>query len=260
MFKKIFPVLATACLLTACVTSPTGRSQFAFMPDDQINQMGLQAFDTLKKQKPISTNSRYNNLASCIAGAITQQTGGNWEVVVFEDNTPNAFALPGNKIGIHTGLITLVNNQDQLAAVIGHEIGHVLAKHSNERASQEMAVSQGMSIIQAVSAPQTTLGQTALGLLGVGAQFGILMPYSRIHESEADMIGIDLMAKAGFDPRQSIGLWQKMEQASQGRQPIEFMSTHPSHATRIQDLEKHMPQAMNLFQQAQAQGKQPHCN
>ncbi|MGR9012571.1 MAG: M48 family metallopeptidase [Gammaproteobacteria bacterium] len=260
MFKKIFPVLATACLLTACVTSPTGRSQFAFMPDDQINQMGLQAFDTLKKQKPISTNSRYNHLANCIAGAITQQTGGNWEVVVFEDNTPNAFALPGNKIGIHTGLITLVNNQDQLAAVIGHEIGHVLARHSNERASQEMAVSQGMSIIQAVSAPQTTLGQTALGLLGVGAQFGILMPYSRIHESEADMIGIDLMAKAGFDPRQSIGLWQKMEQASQGRQPIEFMSTHPSHATRIQDLEKHMPQAMNLFQQAQAQGKQPHCN
>jgi len=106
-------------------------------------------------------------------------------------------------------MITLVDNQDQLAAVIGHEIGHVLAKHSNERASQEMAVSSGMGIIQAVSAPQTALGQTALGLLGVGAQYGILMPYSRVHESEADMIGVDLMAKAGFDPQQSIGLWQK---------------------------------------------------
>ncbi|MDP1665654.1 MAG: M48 family metallopeptidase [Methylobacter sp.] len=259
MCKKIFPILVT-CLLSACVTSPTGRSQFVFMPDEQINQMGLQAFDNLKKQKPVSTNSKYNQLANCIARAITQETGGNWEVAVFEDASPNAFALPGNKIGIHTGMLALADNQDQLAAVIGHEIGHVLAKHSNERASQEMAVSSGMGIIQAVSAPQTALGQTALGLLGVGAQYGILMPYSRVHESEADTIGVDLMAKAGFDPRQSIGLWQKMEQVSQGQQPIEFMSTHPSHATRIQDLEKRMPQAMSLFQQAQATGKQPHCN
>jgi predicted Zn-dependent protease len=259
MCKKIFPILVT-CLLSACITSPTGRSQLAFMPDAQINQMGLQAFADLKSQKPISTNSKYNQLASCIAGAITKETGGNWEIVVFEDATPNAFALPGNKIGVHTGMLQLVDNQDQLAAVIGHEVGHVLAKHSNERASQELAVSSGMSIIQAVSAPQTALGQTALGMLGVGAQYGILMPYSRTHESEADTIGIDLMAKAGFDPRQSIGLWQKMAQASQGQQPIEFMSTHPSHATRIQDLEKHMPQSMALFQQAQSAGKQPHCN
>ncbi len=136
------------------------------MPETQIDQMGLQAFDNLKKQKPISNNSKYNQVASCIAGAITRETGGNWEVVVFEDATPNAFALPGNKIGIHTGMLALVDNQDQLAAVIGHEIGHVLAKHSNERASQEMAVSSGMSIIQAVSAPQTALGQTALGHAG----------------------------------------------------------------------------------------------
>jgi predicted Zn-dependent protease len=230
------------------------------MPDAQIDQMGLQAFDNLKKQKTISNNSKYNQLANCIAGAITKETGGNWEVLVFDDKSPNAFALPGNKIGVHTGMLELVDNPDQLAAVIGHEVGHVLAKHSNERASQEMAVTQGMNVIQAVSAPQTALGQTALGLLGVGAQYGILMPYSRVHESEADMIGVDLMAKAGFDPRQSIGLWQKMEQASQGQQPLEFMSTHPAHATRIQDLNNHMPQAMTLFQQAQAAGKQPHCN
>ncbi len=259
MSKKIFPILVI-CLLSACITSPTGRSQLVFMPETQINQMGLQAFDNLKKEKPISTNSKYNQLANCIAGAITKETGGNWEVVVFEDATPNAFALPGNKIGVHTGMLQLVDNQDQLAAVIGHEVGHVLAKHSNERASQELAVNSGMSIIQAVSAPQTALGQTALGMLGVGAQYGILMPYSRVHESEADTIGVDLMAKAGFDPQQSIGLWQKMERASQGQQPIEFMSTHPSHATRIQDLQQHMPQAMALFQQAQAAGKQPHCN
>jgi len=258
MFNKLFIFTTAACLLTACITSPTGRSQLVFMPDAQINQMGLQAFDTLKKDKPVSTNGTYNQVANCIANAITQQVGGQWEVVVFEDATPNAFALPGNKIGIHSGMLKLVNNQDQLAAVVGHEIGHVLAKHSNERASQEMVVNQGMNMVQAVAAPQSALGQTAVGLLGVGAQYGILMPYSRVHESEADIIGVDLMAKAGFDPRQSISLWQIMDQAAQA-QPIEFLSTHPSHATRIQDLEKHMPQAMNLFQQAQSMGKQPHC-
>ncbi len=231
-----------------------------FLSDAQVNQMGLQAFSDLKKHTPISNNSSYNQTAHCIANAITREVGGKWEVVVFQDKTPNAFALPGNKIGIHTGMLSLVDNQDQLAAVIGHEVGHVLAKHSNERASQQMAVSQGLNIIQAVSSPQTALGQTAIGLLGVGAQYGVLMPYSRVHESEADIMGVDLMAKAGFDPRQSIGLWQKMEQASHGQEPSEFMSTHPSHTTRIQQLEEHMPQAMALFQQAQSMGKQPHCN
>jgi predicted Zn-dependent protease len=260
MLKTIFPALLASCLLCACITSPTGRSQFVFMPDEQINQMGLQAFDTLKKEKPVSNNEQYNQIATCIAGAITRETGGNWEVVVFEDKSPNAFALPGNKIGIHTGMIAIVDNQDQLAAVIGHEVGHVLAKHSNERASQELAVNETLAIVQAVGAPQSALGQTAFGLLGVGAQYGILMPYSRVQESEADMIGVDLMAKAGFDPSQSVILWQKMEQASQGQQPIEFMSTHPSNTTRIQSLEQHMPQAMGLFQQAQATGKQPHCS
>jgi len=260
MLKKLLPVAIASCLLSACITSPTGRSQLAFMPDAQMNQMGLQAFESLKKEKPLSTNPQYNHVATCIAGALVKQLGGTWEVLVFEDPTPNAFALPGNKIGVHTGMLTLVDNQDQLAAVIGHEIGHVMAKHSNERASQEMAVNSGINLIQAVTMPQTALGQTAVGLLGVGAQYGVLMPFSRTHESEADTIGVDLMARSGFDPRQSIVLWQKMEQASQGQNPVEFMSTHPSHETRIQDLEKHMPQAMGYYQQAQATGKHPSCN
>jgi predicted Zn-dependent protease len=259
MFNKRFPMVLLLCLVSACTTSPTGRSQLIFMPDNQVNQMGLQAFDTLKRDKKISYNAQYNQATTCIANAITQVVGGNWEVVVFEDSTPNAFALPGNKIGVYTGMLQLVSNQDQLAAVIGHEIGHVLAKHSNERASQEMAVSQGMNILQAITMPTSPLGQLGFGLLGVGAEYGVLKPYGRTQESEADMIGVDLMAKAGFDPRNSIGLWQRMEQASQGKQPVEFMSTHPSHATRIQDLEQHMPQAMALYQQAQSSGKQPHC-
>lgn len=260
MFKKVSLTLFVAFLLSACATSPTGRTQFAFMPDNQLNQMGLQAFDSLKKENPVSTNQRYLQFAYCVANAITREVGGNWEVVVFEDETLNAFALPGNKIGVHSGMIKFVDNQDQLAAIIGHEVGHVLARHSNERVSQQMAVSSGMTLIQAVAAPQTALGQTALGLLGVGAQYGVLLPYSRLHESEADTIGLDLMAKAGFDPRQSVTLWQKMSRAGDGQQPPEFMSTHPSHGTRIQELQNRLPQAQAIQQQAIAQGKQPRCS
>ncbi|MEY4719298.1 MAG: hypothetical protein RL563_1916 [Pseudomonadota bacterium] len=248
-----------AGLLSGCATSPTGRTQLIYMPDSQVDQMGLQAFDSMKSNNPISSNPRHSQFAQCVAYAITQQTGGQWEVVVFEDETLNAFALPGNKIGVHSGLINLVDNQDQLAAGIGHEVGHVRARHSNERLSQETAVSTGLSIVQAVAQPQTALGQTAMGVLGLGAQYGVILPYSRIHESEADTIGLDLMARAGFDPRQSINLWLKMDQASKGGQPIEFLSTHPSHSSRIDNLNQHMNQALQLQQQAWNTGRQPRC-
>ncbi|AMK77453.1 MULTISPECIES: M48 family metallopeptidase [Methylomonas] len=259
MLKKLILSSAVSLLLNACATSPTGRSQFIYMSDNQVDQMGLQSFSDMKSKNPISQNTRYSQFASCVAQAITQQTGGQWEVVVFEDETLNAFALPGNKIGVHTGLINLVDNQDQLAAVIGHEVGHVLARHSNERLSQETAVSTGLSMVQAVSQPQTALGQTALGLLGVGAQYGVILPFSRVHETEADTIGLDLMAKAGFDPRQSVNLWLKMDKAAQGGQPIEFMSTHPSHASRIDNLNQNMSRAVQLQQQAWGTGRQPRC-
>ncbi|MCP5274125.1 MAG: M48 family metallopeptidase [Burkholderiales bacterium] len=256
---RIIIILFILMMISACATSPTGRSQLIFMPDNEVDAMGLQAFDNLKSEKPISRKAQENQFVQCIANAITREVGGDWEVVVFEDETLNAFALPGNKIGVHTGLVDLVDNQDQLASVIGHEVGHVLAKHSNERMSQKLGAQMGVSLIAAVAAPQTALGQTAVSLLGVGAEYGIIMPFSRLHESEADNIGVELMAKAGFNPRESIALWQKMAQASQGAQPVEFLSTHPSHATRIEDLQALMPKALSLMQQAHAAGKKPSC-
>lgn len=258
MRNKLFLTLLASCVLTACVKSPTGRSQFMVMPDAEMNQMGLQAFDKLKQSKAISQNSRYNRFVNCIAQPLTQQVGGGqWEIVVFEDESLNAFALPGNKIGVYTGLIDLVDNQAQLAAVIGHEIGHVLAKHSNERMSQETAMQQGMGIVGAVvGTPTSALGQAGMAALGLGVEYGVLLPYSRTQETEADVIGLDLMAKAGFDPRQSITLWQKMSQASQG-QPPEFLSTHPADATRIDGLSRNMPKAL---QQYQAAGNRPNCS
>jgi predicted Zn-dependent protease len=257
MKKLLFSLIVF--LLAACATSPTGRSQFAFMPDAELNSMGLQAFETLKRDNTVSSSARYNQFVRCVADAIIREVGGEWEVVVFEDRSLNAFALPGGKIGIHTGMIDLVDNQDQLAAIIGHEVGHVIARHSNERMSQQVGAKMGISLVQAVTAPQTALGQTAIGLLGVGAQYGVIMPFSRLHESEADMIGLDLMAKAGFNPAESVTLWQKMAQASQGAQPVEFLSTHPSHATRIQDIQARLPSVQQLRQQANAAGKIPQC-
>lgn len=246
-------------LLSACATSPTGRTQLVFMPDAELDSMGLQAFENLKKEKPIEQSGKQVQFVNCIAQAITREVGGEWEVVVFEDASLNAFALPGRKIGVHTGLIALVDNQDQLAAVIGHEVGHVLARHSNERMSQQVGTKLGLSIVQAVAAPTTPLGQAAVSALGVGAQYGVIMPFSRMHESEADIIGIDLMAKAGFNPAESINLWRKMDQASQGNHPPEFLSTHPSHDTRIQDLQERLATAQPLYQQARAAGKKPKC-
>jgi predicted Zn-dependent protease len=222
--------------------------------------MGVEAFNTLKQETPLETNSQVNRYVTCVANAIIQVSNSpvkNWEIAVFRDESANAFALPGGKIGVHTGLLQVAEDQNQLAAVIGHEVAHVLANHSNERVSQEYAVQQGMELIQAVTNVQTQMGQTMMGLLGVGAQFGILLPYSRTHESEADIFGLNLMATAGFDPRASIMLWQNMERANDS-EPPEFLSTHPSHNTRINDLNQAMNNALSLFQQAQSTGRRPH--
>ena len=193
-----------------------------------------------------------------MADAITREVGGSWEVVVFKDDAANAFALPGGRVGVYTGLLAVAKNQHQLATVIGHEVAHVQARHANERVSQSFAVEQGLNIISAVASPQSGAGQSLMGMLGVGAQYGILMPFSRVQESEADMLGLDLMARAGFDPRESVQLWKNMARSG-GGQPPEFLSTHPSHSTRISDLIGRLPLALQLRNQAQQRGRRPNC-
>ncbi|WP_026611801.1 M48 family metallopeptidase [Methylocaldum szegediense] len=248
-----------ALVLSACATSPLGRTQFMLMPEDQMAAMGAQAFVNMKQQMPIDQNPQTNQYVTCVARALVNEVGGQWEIVVFQDETPNAFALPGGKIGVHSGLLRVARNQDQLAAVIGHEIAHVLSRHSNERASQEIAVQQGLNVVQAIANPTSQTGQLMMGVLGLGAQYGVLMPYSRMQESEADLLGLELMARAGFDPQQSIDLWINMEQAG-GGQPVEFLSTHPSHATRMQELKQLMPKAMDMYRSARAARKTPQCD
>lgn len=256
--RKLLAPLFFAGLVTACATSPLGRKQFIMVPETQAVQMGAQAFAEMKHNTPINRNPTVNAYVECVAQNLAREVGGQWEVVVFENPSPNAFALPGGKIGVQTGMLQVARNQAQLATVLAHEVTHVLSRHASERMSQSFAVQQGMNLAQAVANPTSPGGSLLMGALGLGAKYGILMPYSRVQESEADLYGLQLMARAGFDPRQSVNLWMNMDQAG-GNQPAEFMSTHPSHATRIQDLQRAMPQAMQLFEAARRMGKKPRC-
>lgn len=254
-------VFFLALTLVACTTSPTGRRQLQLFPESQMTEMGATAFLQMQQQVPVDKNPGVNRYVECVADAITAQLPQqrDWEVRVFNDDSANAFALPGGKIGIHTGLFKVAQTPDQLATVIGHEVGHVLAGHSNERVSTAFATNAGLQIVQALAGGGGTQEQQlAMGLLGLGAQFGILMPFSRTQEAEADTIGLQLMAEAGFDPRASVVLWENMEQAG-GSQPPEFLSTHPSHGSRIKNLQKSMPAAMKLYEQARASGRAPRC-
>jgi predicted Zn-dependent protease len=246
--------------ITACATSPTGQPQLKFFPEDQMAEMGQAAYQEIKQKTPVSQDTGLNQYVQCVAQAITRIVAPDtsWEVTVFQDKSANAFALPGGKIGVNTGLLEVATNQHQLATVIGHEIAHVQANHGNARMSASSLTQAGLTLAQVFAGATSPEKQQLIGLLGAGAQIGILLPYGRSQESEADHLGLEYMARAGFDPRESVNLWRNMSAAS-GSQPPEFLSTHPSHGTRIEQLEAQMPTALNLYQQAQSQGSTPNC-
>jgi len=259
-------VIATAIsfALTACATSPEGRKQLTLLPDEQVNAMGVQSFEQIKQETPITENKNVENYVRCIANRIIPHVAENpnpagWEVQVFESDQANAFALPGYKIGVYTGLLEYARNQDQLAAVMGHEVAHVIARHGNERVSQQLATEAGLSVASAMLGGDQSSGtnQLILAGLGLGAQYGVILPFSRSHESEADLIGLELMAKAGFDPGQSVQLWKNM--ATAGAAPPEFMSTHPSSETRIKQLQERIPKVQPYFDAVVKQGKRAQC-
>jgi predicted Zn-dependent protease len=185
-------------------------------------------------------------------------TRTRWEIRVFADDTPNAFALPGGKIGVNTGLLKVAHTQGQLAAVIGHEVAHVTEGHANERVSSEFAAKTGLQLLSAVADTSNPMHGQMIGLLGAGVQVGVLLPFGRDHEREADLLGLDLMAKAGFDPHESVELWRNMSKAG-GAQPPEFLSTHPSRVSRIYQLKRRIPKVMPLYEAARAEGRTPRC-
>ena len=257
-----FAIGALCLSMVACSSSPTGRQRLTLYPEEQLNQMGAKAFDQYQQELP-TVGGATLNYVQCVANELVaalpaEDRGQQWQVRVFEDDSANAFALPGGYIGVNTGLLEIANTQDELAAVIGHEITHVLAQHANERASTQSATQLGLSVVQSAAGLEGAGGEQLAGLLGAGAQFGILLPFSRKHESEADSLGLRLMARAGFDPRASVSLWQKMGQ-NQGGQPPAWMSTHPSHGQRIGGLEAAMGEARARDEQARNAGRTPNC-
>ncbi len=261
MMKKFIVTLIITVVLVACSTSPTGRKQLMVMPESQMITMGVQSFHQLLEATPRVNDASIIQYVQCIGDAITQlpsvqAVSSDWEIVVFDDPSANAFALPGGKIGVHKGLLTVAVTPAQVAAVMGHEVGHVLANHGNERVSQSFAANQGLALLEGWLGKSDNKNQGAImAALGVGTQVGVLLPFGRTQENEADTIGKELMARAGFDPRESVALWQNMARGSNGAPP-EFLSTHPSHDTRIERLNDNMASAVALYQQS---GNKPQC-
>jgi predicted Zn-dependent protease len=260
MLLRGFRILLIGTAVAGCATNPyTHRHQLELVPAAQERAMGLQAYTQVLHDPHVQISHDPREVAPVerVAARIIEAAKGSmyaeaakqfeWQVsVIKNDNIQNAFALPGGKIAVYTGIFPVAQNEAGLAAILGHEVTHALARHGGERMSQGL-VAQGAVVA-------ATLGAASQGInpqiaqLGGGAlaHYGFILPYSRKHESEADYIGLLLAADAGYDPHEAIHVWERMEQRSQG-QPPEFLATHPSHGTRITQIETWMPEAMSHY-------------
>ncbi len=267
--QTIIQLLGAALLwliLLSCATNPyTERSQLLLLSEDYESQLGAQAYDQVLNDPKIqvSQNPKEVEPVKRVAARIIEAAKRSkyaesakqfdWEVTVIKDDkTKNAFALPGGKIAVYTGIFPMAKNEAGLAAIMGHEVVHALARHGAERMSQGLMaqiVLTGADIALAGGGAGTGTRQAVMQALGLGAQVGVILPFSREHESEADYIGVLLAAQAGYDPREAIRVWERMEQRG-GDQPPEFLSTHPGHGTRIAQLESWMPEALQHYKQA----------
>lgn len=254
--RSVMLSIGIGCLLVGCSTNPvTGRNQLALVPEGQVIEASSQAYAQQmaehRKKGEIETDPRIVSRVKGIADRIIRQSmqyrpdtrNWNWEVTVIRNPEVNAYAMAGGKVAVYSGLIEKLNpTDDELAQVLAHEIAHALSGHSREKVS----VAMGTDLALAAFGPSNELARQAVG---TAAQVAVQLPNSRQMESEADRVGLELAAKAGYDPRAAVSLWQKMGQL-QGRGIPEFLSTHPSDRTRIENLERLVPQMMPIYQSA----------
>ena len=244
--------------ISACTTNAaTGRSQLAFLGDAQIAGMAATAWSDMKTQTPQTSNSRLKNNVLDVwsrtqkGAELTKDANGNphiqpnqqWDVAVFDTDDVNAFVMPGNRVGVYRGITELTENNDQLSSVLGHEAGHVVGRHASERMSVTMlsqAALVGTQIAVAQSEELKAYGGAIAALGGAALQFGVILPYSRAHELEADRLGVDYMHEAGYDVKQAPRLWELMAANSEGKRPPEMMSTHPDPVRRADELKKYI--------------------
>ena len=255
-------VLASA-LLVACATttSPTGRTQYVGgVSQQQLNQLGEQAFAEAKQKTPQSRDARQNAYVGCVVNAVVRQLPApwdqqRWDYALFENTEANAWALPGGKVGVYTGIFKVATNQDQLAAVVAHEIGHVIARHHDERITRQLGAAGAVQLLGSLAGDYSQIATQGGSLF---AQAGFLLPNSRAQETEADVVGQDLMAKAGFDPRGAVGLWRNMAAAGGARSP-QWLSTHPDPGSRLRELESRADGLLPAMQAARRAGRAPRC-
>jgi len=252
-----------AMLALSCSTVPlSGRKQLSLVPSSQMLSMSFQQYGDFMKQNKGSTNQAQvqlvKNVGTRIKGAVEHYMAQNglsgrlngyaWEFNLVESKEVNAWCMPGGKVVVYTGLLPVTKDEGGLAVVLGHEIAHAVAEHGGERMSQELLAQYGGAALSEVlkSKPQETQ-QLWMGVFGVGAQYGVMLPYSRTHESEADHLGLIFMAMAGYNPSGAIDFWQRMAASKGGGAPPELMSTHPSDETRIADIKNELPEAMRYY-------------
>ena len=257
---RVFRYLAIATGLSlfilACVNNKeTGRRAFIIVPDSQMNSMGIKSYRAILETEKVSKNTRLNRIVSRIGNRIAKASGAkfNWEFnVIKNDEMVNAFCLPGGKVAVYTGIIKVAKNEAGLAAIMGHEVAHATLKHGSERVSQAMAAQLGVSLA-ALSFENAAHRDLIVGALGVGTTFGVLMPFSRKHETEADVVGLRYMAKAGYAPAEAVLLWQRMAALGGAKTP-EILSTHPAPLKRSELLRSKLPSVMKIYN---ASKKQP---
>ncbi|HSD15779.1 MAG TPA: M48 family metallopeptidase [Thermomonas sp.] len=264
MNTKIFPAgILAAALLVACATttSPTGRTQYVgAVSQQQLNQLGEQAFAEARQKTPEARDARQRAYVGCVVEALTRQLPASagqqrWDYALFENAEANAWALPGGKVGVYTGIFKVATNQDQLAGVVAHEIGHVIARHHDERITRQMGAAGAVQLLGAFAGDYSQIATQGGSML---AQAGFLLPNSRAQESEADVVGQQLMAEAGFDPRGAVQLWRNMAAAG-GARPVQWLSTHPDPASRQRELESRADGLLPAVQAAHRAGRTPHC-
>jgi predicted Zn-dependent protease len=234
-----------------CATVPyTNRQQFLLLSEGEETALGLQSYQEVLSKEKLSTDPAANALVAQVGARIAAATGKNyqWEFkVVDKPDTVNAFCLPGGKVVVYTGLLPVAKDEAGLAVVVGHEVAHAIARHGGERVSRGMLSNIGIeAVMAAMGAKDPNTVKNVAGLLGAGVQVGVMMPFSRDQESEADRLGLIFMAKAGYDPEAAIAFWQRMAAASQGAPP-EFLSDHPSDARRIEQIKGWLPEAKAAF-------------
>jgi len=244
--RPLFLVL----MLAACQEVPiTHRSQLQLISAGEESRMGLSAYQEVLKKEKLSHDPAVNELVTRVGSRIAAATGRSdyqWEFRVLDDDkTVNAFCLPGGKVGVYTGLIPVARDEAGLAAVIGHEVAHAIARHGAERVSQQLLI-EGVTVATVLGTSDKRRADLYGGLIGAGATLGFLLPYSRLHESEADRMGLIYMAKAGYDPHAALELWRRMA-ALDKKKPPELLSTHPADETRIRQIEQWLPEALSYY-------------